>query len=107
MALWGAIPPVVVHGRRAVQSAGHPKVFFHPYRSLLHDRRPLAGLSDFVAAGSGESRAQAGRGGIGFWETPLESRLLGMVEDLLSEVDDGGLILECSFEDIKSGQVTL
>ena len=40
-------------------------------------------------------------------ETPLESLLLGMVEDLLSEVDDGGLILECSFEDIELGRVTL
>ena len=36
-------------------------------------------------------------------ETPQESHLLGIVEDLLSEVDDGGLILECSFEDIKLG----
>ena len=36
-------------------------------------------------------------------EMSLESCLLGMVEDLLSEVDDGGLILECSFKDIKSG----
>ena len=36
-------------------------------------------------------------------ETPPESRLLGMVEDLLGGVDDGGPILECSFEDIESG----
>ena len=49
-----------------MQSAGRSKVFFHPYQSLLHDHHPLAGLSDFVAAGSGESQAQAGRGGIGF-----------------------------------------
>ena len=55
MVLWGAIPPSMVHGQRAVQSAGCPKVFFHPYQSLLHDRHPLARLSDFVAAGSGES----------------------------------------------------
>ena len=66
-ALWGAIPPVAVHGQRGVQSAGCPKMFFHPYQSLLHDCCPLAGLSNFVAAGSGENRAQAGRRGIGFW----------------------------------------
>ena len=65
-ALWGAVPPTMVHGQQAVQSVGLPKMFFHPYRSLLHDHCPLAGLSDFVAAGSGENRAQAGRGGIGF-----------------------------------------
>ena len=65
--LWGTVPPSVVRGQRAVCSAGHPKSLYHPYRSLLHDRRPLAGLVEFVAAGSGELRAQAGRGGIGFW----------------------------------------
>ena len=54
-ALWGAIPSTVVRGQQAVRSAGRPKVFFHPYWSLLHDSHPLAGLSDFVAAGSGES----------------------------------------------------
>ena len=36
-------------------------------------------------------------------ETPPEGHLLGMVEDLLSEVDNGGLILECSFEDLELG----
>ena len=40
-------------------------------------------------------------------EMPPESCLLEMVEDLLGEVDDGGPILECSFEDIESGRVTL
>ena len=66
-ALWGAIPPTMVHGQQAVQSARRPKVLFHPYWSLIHDHRPLARLSDFVAPGAGESQAQAGRGGIGFW----------------------------------------
>ena len=66
-ALWGAVPPSVVHGQRAVCSAGRPKSLYHPYRSLLYDRHPLAGLIEFVAAGLGELRAQAGRGGIGFW----------------------------------------
>ena len=65
-ALWGAIPPTVVRGQQAVQSARHPKSFYHLYQSLLHDCHPLAGLSDFVAAGSGESRAQVRRGDIGF-----------------------------------------
>ena len=36
-------------------------------------------------------------------ETPPESCLLGMVEELLFEVDDGGHILECSFEDVELG----
>ena len=53
-ALWGTVPPSMVHGQRAVRSAGHPKSLYHPYRSLFHDRRPLAGLVEFVAAGSGE-----------------------------------------------------
>ena len=65
-ALWGAIPSSVVRGQQAVQSAGRSKALFHPYRSLIHDHHPPAGLSDFVAAGSGENQAQAGRGGIGF-----------------------------------------
>ena len=54
-AFWGTIPPVAAYGQQVVRSARHPKVFFHPYQLLLHDRRPLAGLSEFVAAGSGES----------------------------------------------------
>ena len=65
-ALWGAVPPSAVCGQRAVCSAGHPKSLYHPYWSLLHDCRPLAGLVEFVAASSGELQAQAGRGGIGF-----------------------------------------
>ena len=40
-------------------------------------------------------------------ETPPKGCLLEMIEDLLGEVDDGGLILECSFEDIELEQVTL
>ena len=40
-------------------------------------------------------------------ETPPESCLLGMVEDLLFKVDGGGPIMECLFEDIESGQVEL
>ena len=56
----------MVRGPRAVRSAGHPKSLYHPYWSLLHERRPLAGLAEFMAAGSGELQAQAGRGGIGF-----------------------------------------
>ena len=64
-ALWGAVP-VAVRGQQAVQSAGCPKSFYHPYQSLLHDCHPLAGLSDFVAAGSSETQAQVGRRGIGF-----------------------------------------
>ena len=66
-ALWGTVPPSVVHGQRAVHSAGCPKSLYHPYQSLFHDCRPLAGLVEFVAAGLGELRAQVGRGGIGFW----------------------------------------
>ena len=65
-ALWGAVPPSVVRGQRAVRSAGRPKSLYHPYRLLLHERRPLAGLVEFVAAGTGELRAQAGRRGVGF-----------------------------------------
>ena len=53
-ALWGAVPPSVVRGQRAVRSAGHPKSLYHPYRLLLHDHCPLAGLVEFVVAGSGE-----------------------------------------------------
>ena len=53
-ALWGAVPPSVVCGQRAVRSAGRPKSLYHPYRLLLHDRRPLARLIEFVVAGSGE-----------------------------------------------------
>ena len=68
LALWEAVPSVVVHGQRAVHSAGHPKSFYHPYQSLLHDCQPLARLSDFMAAGSGETQAQVGRRGAGFWE---------------------------------------
>ena len=34
-------------------------------------------------------------------EMPPESHLLGMVEDLLGEVDNRGPILECSFKDIE------
>ena len=66
MALWEAVPSSVVHGQQVVWSAGCPKALFHPYQSLIHDCHPLAGLLDFVAAGSGENQAQAGRGGIGF-----------------------------------------
>ena len=40
-------------------------------------------------------------------ETPPESCLLGIVEELIFEVDDGAPILECLFEDVKSGQVEL
>ena len=65
-ALWNTVPPSVVRGQRAVHSAGCPKLLYHPYRSLLHEHRPLAGLAEFMAAGSGELRAQVGRGGIGF-----------------------------------------
>ena len=36
-------------------------------------------------------------------ETPPESYLLGMVEDLHFEVNDGGPIMECLFEDLESG----
>ena len=65
-ALWGAVPPSVVRGQRAVRSAGRPKSLYHPYRLLLHDRRPLAGLVEFVAASSGEKGRKVrklGRGG--------------------------------------------
>ena len=40
-------------------------------------------------------------------ETPPESRLLGMVEDLLFNVNDGSPIMECSFEDLESGRIEL
>ena len=53
-ALWGAVPPSVVRSQRAVCSAGCPKSLYHPYQSLLHDHRPLAGFVEFVVAGSGE-----------------------------------------------------
>ena len=53
-ALWGVVPPSVVRGQRAVHSAGRPKSLYHPYRLLLHDHHPLAGLVEFMAAGSGE-----------------------------------------------------
>ena len=65
--LWGAIPPVTVRGQCVVHSARHPKSFDHPYQNLLHTHCPLAGLSCFVAAGSGEVQAQIGRRGISFW----------------------------------------
>ena len=40
-------------------------------------------------------------------EMPPESHLLGMVEDLLFKVNDGGPIMECLFEDLESGRVEL
>ena len=40
-------------------------------------------------------------------ETPPEGCLLGMVRDLIGEVDDGGPIFECSWDDIELGCVTL
>ena len=36
-------------------------------------------------------------------ETPPESGLSRMVEELLFVVDDGGPIMECSFEDVELG----
>ena len=65
-ALWGAVPHIAVRSQRAVRSAGHPKSFYHPYQ-VLHDCQPLARLSDFMVASSGETQAQAGRRGIGSW----------------------------------------
>ena len=38
-------------------------------------------------------------------ETPPESRLLDAVRDLVEEEDDGGLIFECSWDEIASGAV--
>ena len=40
-------------------------------------------------------------------ETPPESHLLDAVRDLVEGEDDGGLILECSWDDIESGRITL
>ena len=40
-------------------------------------------------------------------KTPPESSLSRMVEELLFDVDDGGPIMECSFEDVESGCVEL
>ena len=39
-------------------------------------------------------------------ETP-ESHLLDAVRDLVKGEDNGGLIFECTWEDIESGHVTL
>ena len=38
-------------------------------------------------------------------ETPPESHLLDAVRDLVEGEDDGGLIFECSWDDIASGRV--
>ena len=40
-------------------------------------------------------------------ETPPESHLLDVVRDLVEGEDNGGLIFECSWDDIDSGHVTL
>ena len=40
-------------------------------------------------------------------ETPPESHLLDVVRDLVEGEDNGGLIFECSWDDIESGRVTL
>ena len=48
---------IAVHGQWVVHSAGHPKSFYHPYWDLLHHHHPLARLSHFMAAGSGETQA--------------------------------------------------
>ena len=59
-ALWHAILLVVVSGQWVVCSFRCPKSLYHPYQELLHTCHPLAGLSHFVAAGSGEFQAQTG-----------------------------------------------
>ena len=38
-------------------------------------------------------------------ETPPESHLLDVVRDLVEGEDDGGLIFECSWDEIASGHV--
>ena len=38
-------------------------------------------------------------------ETPPESHLLDAVRDLVEGEDDGGLIFECSWDDVASGRV--
>ena len=40
-------------------------------------------------------------------EMPPESHLLRMVEDLLFKVNNGGPIMERSFEDLESGRIEL
>ena len=40
-------------------------------------------------------------------ETPPESHLLDVVRDPVEGEDDGGLIFECSWDDIELGQVIL
>ena len=40
-------------------------------------------------------------------ETPPKSHLLDVLRDLIEGEDDGGPILECSWDDVESGHVTL
>ena len=40
-------------------------------------------------------------------KTPPESRLLGMVEEFVFNLDNGGPIMMCSYEDVESGLVEL
>ena len=40
-------------------------------------------------------------------ETPPESNLLRLVEELVFEVDNGGPIMTCLYEDVESGIVEL
>ena len=40
-------------------------------------------------------------------EAPPESHLLDAVRDLIKGEDNGGPILECSWDDVESGRVTL
>ena len=38
-------------------------------------------------------------------ETPPESHLLDAVRDLIEGEDDGGLIFECTWDDVASGRI--
>ena len=40
-------------------------------------------------------------------ETPPKSCLLGMVEEFVFNLDNGGPIMTCSYEDVESGLVEL
>ena len=40
-------------------------------------------------------------------ETLPESHLLGMVEELVFDIDNGGPIMMCSYEDVESGLIEL
>ena len=98
----------MVCGQQAVHSAGHPKLFYHLYWVLLRDHHPLARRSQASwQLAQVRLKLRWEEEALASGETPPESRLLGMVEELIFEVNNGGPILECLFEDMESGRVEL